>query len=534
MICLSLEHSRSTTTIVFGLFPYTRAKHVRELEEGMKRKNEKSPLELYYEQQNPEQESEGEEESETLSLSLSLSEDEECEQEKEEKKPPVQGVILSNDQKDGLNHAKAGTNIFLTGSAGTGKSIWIEQVCKELRAMKKSVALTASTGLAAFQLGLGACTLHAFSGVGLGQDTAQKLLDHVRTRPSKLKLWRMTDVLIVDEFSMISADFFIKLDFIAKKVRGCPKFFGGIQLILVGDYFQCPSIEKQPKPDQPRFPFLTPLWNEGRILSIALKTNFRQSGDLDFFQLLERVKLGDVKYGDVETLSSRLIEKHPGVDRNGLTKLCPTRKAVELINREAMGKIQSPSHTYKGDFVKYDHMGRPVIQKDGDGDPEKKYDRYPADYLINLKVGVEVLLCCNEDMERGLVNGARGKVIRFESTLGEDAGPDDKLYPLVLMENGEEFLATPHVWETKNEGVLLESFTQIPLLLRYAMTIHKAQGMTLGKVLVKCDFFENGQGYVALSRVRNLSDLYLEGLDMSKFTTHPDVIKFYRERKLLS
>lgn len=504
------------------------------MEKSLKRKNSKTELELYYEKENPERGSEGEEESETLSLSLS-EEEEKISIEKKPEKPSLEGgVTLSVDQKEALNHAKAGVNLFITGSAGTGKSVLIEQICRELRAMKKSVALTASTGLAAFQLGMGASTLHAFAGVGLGQDSAQKLFEHLQKRPTKLKLWRATDVLIVDEFSMISADFFTKLDFIARRVRGCPKFFGGIQFISVGDYFQCPSVEKNPKPDQVRFPFLTPLWNnESRILAIALKTNFRQSGDLEFFGLLERIKLGDVKKGDIATLSTRLMENHPDTNRDSLTKLCPTRKDVERINREAMEKIKSQTHTFKGDYIRYDSSGRPIIEKEV-AEFEKKSDRYPADLFINLKVGVEVLLCCNQDMERGLVNGSRGRVIRFESPLGEDAGPDDKLYPLVLMENGEEFLATTHVWETKNEGVLVESFAQIPLMLRYAMTIHKAQGMTLGKVLVKCDFFENGQGYVALSRVRNMSDLYLEGLDMNKFTTHPDVIKFYKERRLLA
>ena len=492
----------------------------------MKRQSEKSALELYFER-----EMDGDESEETETISVE-------EEEEGEKKPKAEVMILSDDQKQALMRAKQGMNLLITGNAGSGKSFVIEKIIEAQRKSGKSVALTASTGIAAFHLGQGASTLHSFSGVGLGEDPPEKLLEFVRKRPTKLKLWNNTDVLIIDEFSMISTDFFLKLDYVARRVRGKFEPFGGLQLILVGDYFQCPSIEKAQQQensvlkDPPkRFPFQTPLWKEAKFFSISLKKNFRQAGDLEFFQLLESVKLNKTELADFVTLSSRLIEKHPDVDQAHLIKLCPRRAKAEEINANAIRKIQSESHFFKGDYIKYNDKGHPIIQKAGES--EKKFDRYPADMNLELKVGVEVLLCCNEDVERGLVNGARGKVICFELPEGVEECPEAKRYPLVEFENGERLLATPHVWETKSQGILVESFIQVPLILRYAMTIHKAQGLTLDRVLVYCDFFENGQGYVALSRVRKLSDLYLEALDMNKFTTHPDVIEFYRKNKLL-
>lgn len=492
----------------------------------MKRGAEKSPLELFYDQECSDQESE----------TQSLSEEEASPQES-----PPQVQALSEDQKRALERAKQGMNLFITGNAGSGKSFLIEQIMEELRKMGKKVVLTASTGIAAFYIGNGASTLHAFAGVGLGEDSQEKLLEFVRKRPTKLKLWNATDVLIIDEFSMISTDFFLKLNYIAKHVRG--KFdqpFGRIQLICVGDYFQCPSIEKTSflaeKEKEPktilgdtykRFPFQTPLWKEAKFLSIALKKNFRQSNDVSFFQLLENVKLNRTDKRDLATLSTRRIENFPEIDRDQLIKLCPRRALAEKINSAAIEKIQSESHFFKGVYTRYNDKGQEMKQNASD---DKKYDRYPADMNLELKVGVEVLLCKNENVECGLVNGSRGRVIGFQLPDGVESG---KLFPMVEFENGIKLLVETNTWESKSHGIVVESFTQVPLILRYAMTIHKAQGLTLEKVLVHCDFFENGQGYVALSRVRLLSDLFLEGLDMTKFTTHPDVISFYEKEKLL-
>lgn len=487
----------------------------------MKRKSE---LELYFNRTCP---TEGDDDEED-------EEEEEEEEKVEEKKlqQEMEPFKLSPSQQKVLTAVQQNCNVFFTGSAGSGKSRLLKEIEQVLKKKRLHVEITASTGAASFSIGKG--TLHAFAGIGIGEGSWKDCLDRLNKRPHKVKLWKSVDVLIIDEISMVSTEFLEKLNQIAKSIRNNYSPFGGIQLIFVGDYFQLPAVLVEGSHTY-KFPFLAPIWRELRFQCIALKENFRQAGDTNFFQLLERIKLCTTTESDLILLKSRLIENfRDTVDCDDLIKLCPKRAKAEEINLKEIGQLSTQSHFFKAVIVDYDDQGQ--IKKANNtqtkqpttAENEKKY---PVDINLELKVGVEVLLCCNIDVEKGLFNGARGRVVDFSIRPG--TAENSEKFPLVKFKNGHILQALPYEWETQTNGKRVKIFTQIPLIPRYAITVHKAQGLTLDKVLVYGDFFLDGQAYVALSRVRSLDDLYLDSVDLTRYTTSEDVIRFYRKNNLL-
>lgn len=434
---------------------------------------------------------------------------------------------LSASQTKALDLIKQGKSVFITGSAGTGKSHLLKKTMAYLDEVGKPFELTASTGVAAWHIG--GSTLHSFAGIGLGDDKIEVALEKIKRRKDKVADWRGIKVLIVDEISMIQSKYLEKLNCIAKALRNSQQPFGGIQLVLIGDYFQCPSVEKKQNVKH-RFPFQSPLWNELNIHSIALKENFRQANDSSFFQLLERVKVSRTTREDETVLKKRLIMSHQGVDESELIRLCSKRNTAEIVNKTELEKIDSPSVFFKGELVNYDLHGHVMPGATNEQNDDRK-DRYPVDMNIELKIGAEVLLCCNIDKDNGLFNGCRGRVVAFRRDI--DTPQDTTAYPVVQFEHGFRTIVKPNKWETKKKKRLTSTFTQIPLLLRYAITIHRAQGLTLSRVLITMDFFEFGQGYVALSRVRSIDDLFLKDVNMKRFLTSEDVLDFYTKQGLI-
>jgi ATP-dependent DNA helicase PIF1 len=444
--------------------------------------------------------------------------------EEEESTIVEEGEELSESQIDALNLIKRGMNVFITGSAGTGKSFLLKRIVEFLESAQMPFDVTASTGVAAWQIG--GTTLHSFAGIGLGTDKMEVIIEKLMKRRDKVTEWRNIKTLIIDEISMITVKFMQTLDVVAKTMRKTQRPFGGIQVIMIGDYFQLPSVEKDLKPDKARFLFQSSLWNELNIRVVLLKQNFRQAGDDKFIQLLERVKIGNISTQDESLLRTRLIDNHSGVDKSSLIRLCSKRITAEIINRSELEKIKSPSMFYKGILTYYDINGI-VIDAPTKTTTDEKKDHYPVDMDIELKVGAEVILCCNLDKDNGLFNGCRGTVMSFRREDG--AGVDAPLYPVVQFEHGYRTIIKPNQWETRRKRRITSTFLQVPLILRYAITIHRAQGLTLSKVLITMDFFEFGQGYVALSRVRSLDDLYLTNINVKKFLVSSDVIDFYNK-----
>ncbi len=436
---------------------------------------------------------------------------------------------LSKSQQEALDAILRGHNVLVTGKAGSGKSFLLERVRQELEARQIHLQMTATTGSAAWNIG--GTTLHSWAGIGLGERTnAEKFAKELLApwRRDKLKDWQWTECLIIDEISMVKVEFFEKLETIARRLKNATKPFGGIQLVLVGDYFQCPPIVKGNEKRQ--YLFESPLWQRLHIQCIGLKQNFRQAEDAGFRGLLDRMQIGELGPEDLETMRGRIqSQQQQQQNCTRMTRLCARRATAEAINHSEIEKLAGQSHCYTGLTVQYDDNGIPRVPTDPK-DEKKSESRYPVDELLRLKVGALVLLCCNLDVAQGLYNGTRGTVVDFRRP---DNAAKSVAYPFVEFDGGQRVLVQPHQWDSFKKKRLVSTFMQVPLMPRYAMTIHKSQGLTLDQALVTMDFFDTGLAYVAFSRVRRLEDLFLTNVDEKKVLVDPVVVDFARRNGLL-
>lgn len=433
--------------------------------------------------------------------------------------------ILSESQQRALTHVLKGENVFITGGAGTGKSFLIEKIRETLYQSGQAYYLTATTGSAAYNIG--GTTLHSYAGIGLGQAPIEKIIkDFARYGGPQVMRWQRTKVLIVDEISMLDPAYFEKINLIAQRIRKKSSFaFGGIQLILVGDFLQLPPIANKNSETKERYVFETETWRSLRLTMVKLDFNFRQQTDLRFRELLHSVRLGAISQEDRTLLESRDISKM-SVKPLETTKLFSYRADVERINNEALTKIDTPSHHFKADIYLCE-----TLRKKLESYPTKNTTfSYPVDASIELKAGASVLLCCNLSQKNGLFNGCKGVITKI-APLGDLKEP---VFPFVQFYDNEEIPILPHTWEQKEGKQLISSFTQIPLMLAYSATIHRSQGLTLNNAQVDMKFFENGQAYVAISRVRQLEDLYLTNVSQNlQIKADPVVIQFYSDNALL-
>jgi len=453
-----------------------------------------------------------------LTASFDTSSDEEAEAAEEE-----DFADLSPSQKRALRSVLRGHNTLIVGGAGTGKSFLIARIRSALNRRAHPLAVCATTGLAAWQSE--GVTLHSFAGMGLCQGDITPHLKKLLGNRQKLKEWRALQTLLVDEVSMLEADFLEKLARAARETRSSAEPFGGVQLVFLGDLAQCPPICKE---RQRRYFFEAAVWPSLQMRCVNLVENFRQAEDAPFRHLLARMRLARLLPEDGRLLRTRLISAHPEVDRASLLKLCSRRDTAERINNAEMARITGDSHHYESDYLQYDANGLALPSDSSSSGGQQQQKTFPVDGKLTLKLGVQVILCINLNPVNGLLNGSRGTVTSFRA-----AENGTILYPMVQFENGSSVLVLPYTWNTYKSGVLAESFTQVPLLMRYAMTIHRAQGLTLERVLITMDFFEPGQGYVAFSRVRHLSDLYVEQVEMRTIVADKAVIDFYNKYALL-
>ena len=426
---------------------------------------------------------------------------------------------MNQEQEDALKGVLKGDNIFLTGQGGTGKSFLIWKIKDAFAEAGKTLAITATTGCAALLLGHGAKTIHSWASVGLAKEPVSKLVSMIRRGGKGLRRWLTTDALIIDEVSMMTPELFEKLDAIAKAIRMNNKPFGGIQLILVGDFFQLPPVYTDGQ--ETKFMFESPLWKETIKQTIELTQIMRQS-DPVFQELLTEVREG------------RLSDQHLGIleERRGIDwrreKIRPSllfsrRMEVDYINTTNLKALKGEKHHYEATTEFSPAMTKRGISVN-DVDVQRaiqKLDRdAPYQPTLVLAAGAQVMLINNIDIDAGLVNGSRGVITHF--------GTGPTYIPYVLFKNKADAIPLPTVvWEAEDpEGVMRR---QIPLVLAYAVTIHKCQGSTLDSALVDIgtSTFEYGQAYVAMSRVKSLEALYVHELDVTAIRAHPKVIAFY-------
>ena len=422
-------------------------------------------------------------------------------------------MSLNEEQAEALKIIHEGKSVFLTGPGGTGKSFLIQRIVETLNEKLKKVAVTALTGCAALLLGKEAKTVYSWAGIGLGREEAKKIANDIAKQPWKIKVrrrWLLTKVLIIDEISMMTPEILELLDTVGRLVRRQDKPFGGLQLIMVGDFFQLPPVSK----DEARFVFESPIWKTLDLTTITLKQIMRQS-DSAFQEILNEARFGKLSAKSLATLKSRQTDEWQKLKIRP-TLLFSRRSEVDMINRKNLKALTGQSKTFEAKTV-YDT----TIAKGNEDNSFAlaKLDRdAPYTVSLELKVGTQVMLIYNLDQANGLVNGSRGVVEEFNA-IG---------YPSVLFKGCDKAIEIgPQTWESDEVEGLKRS--QIPLILAYAVTIHKCQGATLDSVLIDigCSTFETGQAYVALSRVKSLDSLYIFDLEPEAFKANKKVLAFY-------
>ena len=400
-------------------------------------------------------------------------------------------------QSEALSLLKMGENVFLTGAAGTGKTYLLNQYIHYLKQHQVKHAITASTGIAATHLH--GTTLHAWSGIGtldsLTPSTLEKILDSKRIRKNYTK----TKVLIIDEISMLHAFQLDMVDTLARRFLERNQPFGGLQVVLCGDFFQLPPVQSGARHEK-SFAFEAAVWQTANFQICYLHEQHRQVND-PLLTVLNDIRSGTAGEHTKVPLRTR-YKKEP----EGATKA--TRLYARNVNVDAMNELEQSKLPGSEKIFNMTAAGFSALV-----DSLKK--NCLAQERLILKVGAEVMFIKNDPLGK-FANGTRGIVIDFDKEKG---------YPIVKTYHHHVVLVTPEDWSYEEHGVVRATITQIPLRLAWAITIHKSQGMTLDAAEMDLgDTFEPGMGYVALSRVRRLSGLKLLNLNEMALTVHPLVL----------
>ncbi len=398
-------------------------------------------------------------------------------------------------QSEALDILKTGANVFLTGEPGAGKTHTLNTYITYLREHGIDVAITASTGIAATHIG--GMTIHAWSGIGIKDTLSPYDIEQIAGRERVAKRMMNADVLVIDEISMLDARVLTMVDQVVRAVRKREEPFGGMQVVLVGDFFQLPPIGR--RGDAVQFAFMAPLWQALRPMTCYLHEQYRQ-GDDALHGLLSSLRRGDIDESIYDVLEScKETAFDDGIEP---TRLYTHNADVDRINTDRLTQLSGAART----FAMEGKGARALI------DGLKKSCLSPE--ALVLKVGAMVM-CTKNNFEVGYVNGTLGQVIAYDEKTG---------WPIIETLDGEKLTITPASWSVADGDSVLAEVTQIPLRLAWAITVHKSQGMSLDAAEIDLsNAFEYGQGYVALSRVRSIQGLLLRGCNERALAVHPQV-----------
>ncbi len=402
-------------------------------------------------------------------------------------------------QAQALDILKTGANVFLTGEPGSGKTHTVNAYVAYLRAHGIEPAITASTGIAATHIQ--GQTIHSWSGIGIRGSLSQYDLDHLSTTEYLVRRIQKTHVLIIDEISMIDARTLDMVDMVCRELRNKPEeAFGGIQVVLVGDFFQLPPVGRSG--DSAQFAFQSNVWNHMRPVVCYLTEQHRQSDDR-FLSILSAIRKNRHDHEQYAHLERCLVDADDAYE-DSITRLFSHNADVDAINAAELAKLPTMPTVYTMTTKGKDSLVA-SLQK-GCLSPER----------LELKVGA-VVMCTKNNNQKGYVNGTLGIVTGFEQ---------GTKYPIIETRNGERIVIETSDWIIEENGKQKASITQIPLRLAWAITIHKSQGMSLDAAVMDLrEVFEYGQGYVALSRVRTLDGLKLLGWNERVFQVHPVILQ---------
>jgi ATP-dependent DNA helicase PIF1 len=408
--------------------------------------------------------------------------------------------MLSSGQREAFDAYIKNENIFISGYAGTGKSYLINKIYTHAKQNNKQIQITAMTGCASVLLG-NSKTLHSWAGIGIGNAPIEKLIVNIR-KYNKVDNWIKLNTLVIDEISMMSKPLFEMIDAIAKKLRKNQKPFGGLQIIVSGDFHQLPPVEEE-------FCFESPLWDKTFEKQFVFKENFRQKGDTEYQTILNEIREGKISPESCKLLLE--CTKKEELNEIKPTVLYPTKRFADQINQFELLTLDEEQgiQTYKKSYTPEISFG-PI---------KDELDRQKGMYedTIILKVGCQVMCIANISQDEGIVNGSQGIIISFING-----------FPEVKFKHVTKIIQ-PHKWI--NEKYEDYGVVQIPLILSWAITIHKAQGITLENATINIgsSVFEYGQAYVALSRLTSREGLFIKSLDIGKIRANPKVINFYKK-----
>ncbi len=400
-------------------------------------------------------------------------------------------------QAEALNILKTGANAFLTGEPGSGKTHTVNAYVRWLRSHGIEPAITASTGIAATHVG--GMTIHAWSGIGIRDHLSASDLDAIASKEHVVRRIAKASVLIIDEISMLSGDILGMVDQVLREVRREERAFGGIQVVLVGDFFQLPPVAKAGR--EVSFAFESEAWKKLNPLTLYLDEQHRQD-DPVFTGLLSRIRTGTADHDDISKIVSRETEEDEGT--SDLPRLYTHNADADRINAQKLAALPSASASYSMDATGPDALVDAL--KRGCLSPER----------LELKQGA-VVMCTKNNPVAGYSNGTVGCVVGFEGGTA---------YPLVETRDGRTLAIAPQEWAIEENGKVRAKLSQVPLRLAWAITVHKSQGQSIDAALIDLSrAFEYGQGYVALSRLRSLDGLHLLGWNENALAIHPTVAR---------
>ena len=410
-------------------------------------------------------------------------------------------------QSQALSILKTGASVFLTGEPGSGKTHTVNRLAAYLREQGIEPAITASTGIAATHIG--GVTIHSWGGIGIKTKLDKYALNKIASSKHIARRIRRAKILIIDEVSMLSAETLSMIDAVCREIKQCPEPFGGMQIVLVGDFFQLPPIVRAGAEnsaqstfiEEPsaRFAYDSPAWARANPVVCYLTEQYRQD-DYNFLSILSSIRRNSFSDNQLRHIETRKIERHSTPD--GAPKLFSHNVDVDRVNDEMLAKLPGEPQTF--DMFSRGPEALITALKKGCLSPE----------TLCLKVGATVMFTKNNP-KKGFANGTLGKIEGFDK---------ESCYPMVKIRSGRRIEVEPMDWTVEENGKVRGRITQLPLRLAWAITIHKSQGMSLDEATMDLSqVFEFGQGYVALSRVRRLSGLHLLGWNERTFRVHPEV-----------
>lgn len=409
-------------------------------------------------------------------------------------------------QHEALEILKTGANVFLTGAPGSGKTHTLRAYISYLKENNVPVAITASTGIAATHLG--GVTIHSWSGLGIKSSLSPEDLDNLETKQYLFKHYENTKVLIIDEISMLHHFRFDLLDELARAFKRNNLPFGGMQVVLCGDFFQLPPVTRPGEPES-YFAYRSKVWKEMNLKVCYLEEQHRQEDDL-FLGILKSIRENNVGEDSLELLRERYMKDVEVFVEP--TKLFTHNIDVDRINQDELEKIPGITKV----FAMSTKGKGPIL--------ESLVKSCLAPEELRLRKKARVMFVKN-NTDKGYVNGTLGIIEDF----------DESGLPVVVTSSGKKIVVEPETWVIEEDGKIKAELRQIPLRLSWAITVHKSQGMSLDSAEIDLSkSFAPGMGYVALSRVRQLKGLKILGFNHSALRIHPEIVEYDQVLKMES